>query len=97
MSELAQNIPRTLDEPAKILGVTPLEWVACAVFYTVCSMILRGVPFGALLSLAIVAVVGGVTFILNRSFPPDHGLHFLLSVFRSEVTPVMADQGDFDE
>lgn len=92
MSEinLVQRVARSLDEPARILGVTPLEWVACAVFYAAASMLLQGVPFGALLSLVIAFISGATVFILNRSFPPHHGLHAVLSHLRPRIFAVMA-------
>ena len=89
MSEITQSIPRSLDEPARIMGVTPVELTVCAVFYAVTSMILQGVPFGALLSLLIAAAAGATIFILNRSFPPQHGAHFVLALFRAPVSPVL--------
>ena len=92
MNEITQTIPRSLDEPARILGVTPVELTVCAVFYAVTSMILQGVPFGALLSLAVAAAAGATVFILNRSYPPHHGAHYVLALFRPAVTPVLAKE-----
>lgn len=86
---LQKPIARTLDEPARILGLTPLELASCAVFYAVVSSMLKGVPFGALLSLVIAGGVAATLVILNRTYPPHHGPLFLLSLVRPGVAPVM--------
>ena len=87
---LVKTIARNLDEPARIVGLSPLELASCAVFYAVLSPLLRGIPFSGLLSLVAAFGFAGVFLILNRSFPPSHGVFFVLQLFRPKVNPVMA-------
>lgn len=83
---LQQKIPRNLEEPARILGLTPMELAACALAYAIISPVLRGVPFSALLSLVIALSVGVSLLILNRTKPPQHGLLFILQLLRPRIT-----------
>ena len=84
-------IARNIDDPAKILGLTPLEIAALGVLYAVLSSVLRGVPFAALLCLIAVGILAAVILTLNRVFPPMHGLFVVLKLTRSGVTPVMPE------
>jgi len=83
---LQQRIPRSLEEPARILGLTPIELAACALAYAIISPVLRGVPFSALLSLGLALGVGISLLILNRTKPPQHGLLYLLQWLRPRIT-----------
>jgi hypothetical protein len=85
---LQQRIPRTLEEEAKIFGLSPVELASCALSYSVVNPILRGVPFAALLSLTISILVGITMMILNRTYPPKHGLLYVLQLFRPRVTMI---------
>lgn len=87
---VVQSVPRNLEEPARIVGLSPMELAACALIYALSSSLLRGLPFSALLSLG-VGIGSAVTlFTLNRIRPPLHGLFWLLSCLRPSVTSVMA-------
>lgn len=92
--DLNRPIARNLDEPMRIVGLSPLELASCAVFYASLSPLLRGVPFSALLSLGLAGALGVTLLILNRTFPPMHGLYWLLQMVRPRVTPVMAFGSD---
>jgi hypothetical protein len=83
---LNQRIPRNLEDPARILGLSPVELAACALSYSFVSPLLRGVPFAALLSLTISLAVGLTMLVLNRTYPPNHGILKLLQIFRPRVT-----------
>lgn len=91
---LNQKIPRSLDEPARILGLAPLELAACALSYSILSPLFRGVPFSALLCLGLSLAAGTVLLILNRTYPPYHGVFFMLRLFRPRVTGVMSLGGE---
>jgi hypothetical protein len=82
-------IARNIDEGAKILGFAPLEIALLGVLYAILSSVLRGVPFSALLALGGIALLAGVILTLNRIYPPQHGIFFLLRLIRPPVTPVM--------
>jgi hypothetical protein len=88
--ELSRSIARNLDEPARILGLSPLELASCAVFYAILSIVLKGVPLATLLSFGIAATLGVTVLILNRTYPPHHGVFFIMHLLRSSITPVMA-------
>lgn len=85
-----QKIPRNLEDPARILGLSPIELAAVALSYSFISPILRGVPFSALLSLGISSLAGITLLILNRTYPPNHGLFYLLQLFRPRVRLICA-------
>lgn len=87
---LSRTVARNLDEPPRIVGLSPLELASCAITYAVLSPLLRGVPLAALLSLVISVGVAATLLIMNRTYPPDQALLFVLSVFRPRVTGVMA-------
>lgn len=89
MSTLARSIPRSLDDSARILGLSPLELASTAVIYAIVSPILKGVPFGALLSLLFAGVMGVSFLILNRTHPPSQGALVILALLRPRVLPVM--------
>jgi hypothetical protein len=82
MEGLSRTIPRTLDDPTRILGLSPIELAACALSYALLSPTLRGVPFSALLSLGLSFTVGLTLLTLNRTYPPSHGLYYCLKLFR---------------
>ncbi len=82
-------VARHLDDPPKILGLSPTELASSALFYATVSPILRGVPLAALLSLGLTAVLTTTLVVLGRTFPPQHGLFILLRLFRPGVTWVM--------
>lgn len=84
--ELNFPVARHLDDPPRILGLSPMELAASALFYAGVSPILRGVPLAALLSLGLTAVLTVTLVILGRTFPPNHGLFILLRLFRPGVT-----------
>lgn len=86
--DLNRPIARTLDEPARIAGLAPLELASCAVFYAVLSPILRGVPFAALISLTASIGLAISMIVLNRTYPPSHGILLLLQWMRPAVTTV---------
>ena len=83
---LIQSVPRNLEEPARIFGLTPIELAACALTYAGSNSLLRGVPFSALLSLGIGVGAAITLFILNRVKPPQHGLFLILACLRPAVT-----------
>lgn len=87
--DLNRPIARNLDEPARIVGLTPLELAACAVFYAILSPILRGVPLAALLSLLLSLGLAVTLLVLNRRYPPNHGAFLILSWLRPRVISVM--------
>ena len=86
---IIQTVPRSLEEPARIFGLTPMELAACAITYAAVSTILRGVPFSALLSLLVGVGLAVTMWTFNRVRPPLHGLFYLLAMQRKAVTPVM--------
>lgn len=90
--DLNRPISRNLDEPARIVGLSPLELASCAVFYSILSMVLKRVPFSALLSLVTAASLAAVILILNRTYPPYHGIFFIMHLFRPSVTPIMTTE-----
>jgi hypothetical protein len=87
---LVQPIPRNLEEPARILGLSPLELAACALTYAILSPLLRGVPFSAFVSLLLSLSLAAVIFTLNRTQAPFHGVFVLLKAFRPRMVPVMS-------
>lgn len=89
---LVQSVPRNLEEPARIFGLTPIELAACALTYAGTSSILRGVPFSALLSLGVGVGAAATLFTLNRVRPPQHGLFLILACFRPGVIHVAAGE-----
>jgi hypothetical protein len=86
---LEKPIARSLDDQARILGFAPLELAACALFYSVLSPVLHGIPFAPLISLASAFSMGASVLFLNRTHPPAHGILFVLKLFRPNVTAVM--------
>lgn len=87
---LQQKIPRNLEDQVKILGLSPIELATCALSYSIISPFLSGVPFSALLSLIISFGIGLTLMILNRTYPPQHGLFYCLKLFRPKLISVMA-------
>ena len=94
---LIQPIARNLDESARILGLSPIELALTAMAYAVISPCLRGVPFSALLSLGLTLSLGATFLILNRTYPPFHGLFIILRFFRPKAVPVMALDQDWEK
>ena len=86
---LAKPVPRSLEEPARIFGLTPMELASCALTYAGASSLLRGVPFSALLSLGVGFGLAVTLLILNRTKPPFHGVFWCLQKLRQPVLPVM--------
>jgi hypothetical protein len=89
---LVQNVPRNLEAPARILGLTPIELAACALLYAAMSSIFRGIPFSAFLSLGVSVGAAITLFSLNRLKPPQHGLFFILACLRPAVTWVSEEK-----
>ena len=87
--DLSFPVARHLDDPPRILGLSPNELAASALFYAGVSPILRGVPLAALLSLGLTAVLTTTLVILGRTFPANHGLFTVLRLFRPGITWVM--------
>ena len=85
MSGLSRPIPRTLDDPARILGLSPVELAVSALSYALLSPVLKGVPFSAPLSLGLSLGAGIGLLILNRTFPQSHGLFYCLKLFRPRI------------
>lgn len=86
---IVKTVPRNLEEPARIFGLTPIELASCALTYAGASSLLRGVPFSALLSIGIGLGLAVTLLILNRTKPPLHGLFWCLKLLRHPVLPVM--------
>ena len=82
-------VARHLDDPPRILGLSPQELAASALFYALLSPVLRGVPFAALLSIGLTATLTVTLVILGRTFPPNHGLFSLLRGLRHPVVWIM--------
>lgn len=85
MNSLPRSIPRTFDDPVRILGLAPMELAACALTYALLSPALRGVPFATVLSLTLSLSVGLGLLILNRAFPPAHGIYYFLWILRPKI------------
>ncbi len=93
---LLRNVPRNLEEPARIFGMTPVELAACALTYALTSSLLRGLPFSTLLSLGAGVGLAGTILILNRTRPPSHGLFAIMAMARPAVTPVMSNHKELE-
>ncbi|GEM_PF-2796401 len=91
--ELVSKIARNLDEPAKILGFTPIELAFTAILYAVLNMTLKGVPLASLLSFGFAASAAVAILILNRTYPQHHGLFFILQLIRPRVRWVSEFKG----
>lgn len=89
MTSQDRGIPRSLDDPARILGMSPLELASTAIIYAIVSPVLKGVPFAALISLSAAVAMGATLFILNRTYPPHQGILALLALLRPPVVSVM--------
>ncbi len=94
---VAKSIPRNLEDPARILGLTPMELASCALIYAAASALLRGVPFSALLSLGMGLGLAAILLILNRTRPPQHGVFWCLQKLRQPILPVMPFEKDNNE
>lgn len=86
---VVKPVPRNLEEPARIVGLTPMELASCALTYAAASSLFRGVPFSALLSLGVGFGLAATLLILNRTKPPQHGVLWCLQKLRQPVHPVM--------
>jgi hypothetical protein len=93
---MTKPIARNIDDPAKILGLAPLEIASLGVFYAILSSVLRGVPFAALLCLIAIGALAALILTLNRLSPPMHGVFLLLTILRPGVTPVMRGQEEME-
>lgn len=91
---VVQRVPRNLEEPARIFGLTPIELAACALLYAGTSSLLRGLPFSSLISLGIGTGFAFIQWTLNRVKPPMHGLFWILAALRPPIVPVMTDGKD---
>jgi len=89
---IVRSVPRNLEEPARIFGLSPIELASCALTYATSNTLLRGIPFSSLLSLGVGIGLAVIIFTLNRTKPPFHGLFFLLSLLRNPITPVMGEE-----
>ena len=87
--DLSFPVARHLDDPPRILGLSPNELAASALFYAGVSPILRGVPLAALLSLGLTAVLTTTLVILGRTFPRITGYLPCLGFLRPGITWVM--------
>ena len=86
---LEKTIARTVDDQARILGFAPLELASCALFYSVLSPVLKGIPFAPLISLVTSLFLGSLILLLNRVYPPAHGILFIIQLFRPRAVSVM--------
>ena len=86
---LEKPIARSLDLPARIMGFSPIELASCALFYAIISPVLKGIPFSPLIALVSSLTLGSALLFLNRTFPPAHGILFILHLFRERVISVM--------
>jgi hypothetical protein len=86
---LMKPIARNLDDPPRLLGMSPFELCACVVSYAVLNTVLKGVPFSGLLALG--AALGAALFlrIANLTRPPEHAAHLAMSLLRPKTTPVL--------
>ena len=91
---LSYPVARNLDDPPRILGLSPTELAASALFYAFLSPVLRGVPFSALLSLGLSLGLTLMLLILGRTYPPHHGVFWGLRLIRPAVTWVSPIQGE---
>ena len=94
---LSKPIARTLDDSARILGLSPFEIASCAAAYAVSSVALRGVPFSALLALGGATAAAVTLRVVNLTKPPEHAIHWIMHLVRPDVLPVMAVEKDFHE
>jgi hypothetical protein len=85
----ARPVPRSLEEPARILGLAPMELASCALTYAGASSLLRGVPFSAFLALGVGFGLAITLLILNRTKLPQHGVFWCLQKLRRPILPVM--------
>ncbi len=91
---VVRPVPRNLEEPARILGLTPMELASCALTYAGASSLLRGVPFSALISFGVGLGLAVTLLVLNRTRPPHHGVLWCLQKLRRPVLPVMPEGKD---
>src|ERR1700683_3073064 len=95
---LGKPIPRNLDESSKILaGLTPVELASCALIYAALNFMLGDIPFSPAIYLLSSCGLGGALIVLNRNFPPAHGLLLVLQLFRPNVLSVMSFGLEEDE
>ena len=83
--DLSYPVARSLDEAPRILGLSPTELAASALFYAVLSPVLRGVPFAALISLILTSALTLTLLALGRTYPPNHGLFWGLRLLRPGI------------
>ena len=86
---LLKPIARHLDDPPRLLGMSPVELCSCVIAYAVLNTLFRGVPFSGLLSLGVALSAALGLRIVNLTKPPEHAVHFFLSLARPAVTPVV--------
>jgi hypothetical protein len=78
--------------------MSPVELCSCVISYAVLNTVLRGVPFSGLLSLGV--ALGAALFlrIVNLTRPPEHAAHWMMSLVRPGVTPIvplgLTEEGD---
>jgi hypothetical protein len=85
---LLKPIARNLDDPPRLLGMSPLELCSCVIAYAVLNTILRGVPFSGLLALGAAVFAALLLRLVNLTRPPEHAAHWAMSLVRPIVTPV---------
>ncbi len=92
---LLRPIARNLDDPARIIGLSPMELATCALTYVFLSSLVKGLPFSGFIALAISLVIAGAVFLFNRNFPPYHGVFKILQTLRPQIVSVMpfGDEG----
>jgi hypothetical protein len=86
---LVRPIARNLDESTRIVGLSPIELGSCAIFYSIFSPILKGVPLAPLISLAASGLLAITVMLFNRNFPPYHAFFLIFQWFRPSVVSVM--------
>jgi hypothetical protein len=85
---LLKPIARNLDDPPRLLGMSPVELCSCVVSYAVLNTVLRGIPFSGLLSLGAALCAALFLRLMNLTKPPEHAAHWFMSLIRPGVTPV---------
>jgi hypothetical protein len=94
---LLKPIARNLDDPPRLLGMSPIELCSCVIAYAVLNTVLRGVPFSGLISLGVALTAALILRLVNLTKPPEHAAHWALARVRARVTPVIplgvADDG----
>jgi hypothetical protein len=86
---LLKSIARNLDDPPRLLGMSPVELCSCVISYAVLNTVLRGIPFSGLISLGVALAAALGLRIVNLTRPPEHAAHWAMSLIRPAVTPIV--------